>query len=140
MPNSIDFYKGIFLHVIPVRIIVPCYSTFIRVQYCQEEDHCYFLLLSTSVFLQLIVVLLPDLDTAKSEVQLSHNIWSVNPGKITTKNITCPSTRKNFKACANNAQKMKFSIRNLFSKYYLGTFTEEIFNGKLHVLRTVTKK
>ena len=23
MPNSIDFYKGIFLHVIPVRIIVP---------------------------------------------------------------------------------------------------------------------
>ena len=22
MPNSIDFYKGIFLHVIPVRIIV----------------------------------------------------------------------------------------------------------------------
>ena len=24
MPNSIDFYKGIFLHVIPVRIIVPC--------------------------------------------------------------------------------------------------------------------
>ena len=24
MPSSIDFYKGIFLHVIPVRIIVPC--------------------------------------------------------------------------------------------------------------------
>ena len=24
MPNLIDFYKGIFLHVIPVRIIVPC--------------------------------------------------------------------------------------------------------------------
>ena len=24
MPNSIDFYKGIFLHVFPVRIIVPC--------------------------------------------------------------------------------------------------------------------
>ena len=24
MPNSIDFYKGIFLHVIPVGIIVPC--------------------------------------------------------------------------------------------------------------------
>ena len=23
MPNSIDFYRGIFLHVIPVRIIVP---------------------------------------------------------------------------------------------------------------------
>ena len=23
MPNSIDFYKGVFLHVIPVRIIVP---------------------------------------------------------------------------------------------------------------------
>ena len=23
MPNSIDFYKRIFLHVIPVRIIVP---------------------------------------------------------------------------------------------------------------------
>ena len=23
MPNSIDFYKGIFLHVFPVRIIVP---------------------------------------------------------------------------------------------------------------------
>ena len=26
MPNSIDFYKGIFLHFIPVRIIVPCYQ------------------------------------------------------------------------------------------------------------------
>ena len=24
MPNSIDFYKEIFLHVIPVCIIVPC--------------------------------------------------------------------------------------------------------------------
>ena len=24
IPISIDFYKGIFLHVIPVRIIVPC--------------------------------------------------------------------------------------------------------------------
>ena len=24
MPNSIDFYKRILLHVIPVRIIVPC--------------------------------------------------------------------------------------------------------------------
>ena len=23
MPNSMDFYKGVFLHVIPVRIIVP---------------------------------------------------------------------------------------------------------------------
>ena len=23
--NSIDFYKGIFLHLIPVRIIVPCF-------------------------------------------------------------------------------------------------------------------
>ena len=26
MPNSIDFYKTIFLHVIPVRIIVPWYQ------------------------------------------------------------------------------------------------------------------
>ena len=25
MPNSIDFYKGISLYVIPVRVIVPCY-------------------------------------------------------------------------------------------------------------------
>ena len=24
MPNSIDFYKGVFLHVILIRIIVPC--------------------------------------------------------------------------------------------------------------------
>ena len=24
MPNSIDFYKRIFLHVVPSRIIVPC--------------------------------------------------------------------------------------------------------------------
>ena len=24
IPNATDFYKGIFLHVIPVRIIVPC--------------------------------------------------------------------------------------------------------------------
>ena len=27
MPNSIDFYKGVFLHAIPVRIIVPCQNT-----------------------------------------------------------------------------------------------------------------
>ena len=27
MPNSIDFYKGIFLHVNPVRIIVPWFIT-----------------------------------------------------------------------------------------------------------------
>ena len=26
IPNSTDFYKGYFLHVIPVRIIVPCYK------------------------------------------------------------------------------------------------------------------
>ena len=26
MPNSIDFDKGIFLHVIPVRTIVLCYE------------------------------------------------------------------------------------------------------------------
>ena len=26
MPNSIDFYEGIFLHVIPVRIIVPWFD------------------------------------------------------------------------------------------------------------------
>ena len=24
MPNLIDFYKGIYLHVVPVHIIVPC--------------------------------------------------------------------------------------------------------------------
>ena len=28
MPNSINFYKGISLHVISVRIIVPCISTY----------------------------------------------------------------------------------------------------------------
>ena len=27
MPSSIDFYKGIFLHVIPVRIIVPWFHS-----------------------------------------------------------------------------------------------------------------
>ena len=27
MPNSIDFDKRILLHVIPVRIIVPCFQT-----------------------------------------------------------------------------------------------------------------
>ena len=26
MPNLIEFYKGIFLHVIPVRVIVLCYK------------------------------------------------------------------------------------------------------------------
>ena len=26
MPNSIEFYKGIFSHVMPVRIIVPCFD------------------------------------------------------------------------------------------------------------------
>ena len=25
MPNSIEFYKRIFLYVIPARIIIPCY-------------------------------------------------------------------------------------------------------------------
>ena len=25
IPNSINFYKGVFLYVIPVRIIVPCF-------------------------------------------------------------------------------------------------------------------
>ena len=25
MPNLMDFYKGVFLYVIPVRIIVPCF-------------------------------------------------------------------------------------------------------------------
>ena len=29
MPNSIDFYKGIFLHVILVRIVVPSYIVYI---------------------------------------------------------------------------------------------------------------
>ena len=29
MPNSIDFYKGIFLHVTPICIIVPCNKTLI---------------------------------------------------------------------------------------------------------------
>ena len=28
MPNSIDFYKGIFLHFILVRVIVPCMDSF----------------------------------------------------------------------------------------------------------------
>ena len=32
------------------------------------------------------------------------------------------------------AQKMKFSIKDFFSKYDLVTFTEEILNGKLHFL------
>ena len=27
-PNPIDFYKGIFLHVIPVRVIVPWLESF----------------------------------------------------------------------------------------------------------------
>ena len=29
MANSLDFYKGIFLHAIPVRIMVPCYNVLI---------------------------------------------------------------------------------------------------------------
>ena len=28
MPNSLDFYKAIFLHLIPVCIIVPCFIIF----------------------------------------------------------------------------------------------------------------
>ena len=35
VPNSIDFYKGIFLHVIPVRITVPCFY------YVNVELHQY---------------------------------------------------------------------------------------------------
>ena len=30
MPNSIDFYKGIFLHVIPIRIPIPCFYQIIK--------------------------------------------------------------------------------------------------------------
>ena len=44
----------------------------------------------------------------------------------------------------NTAQKMKFPIKDFFSKFDqirsadLVTFTEEIFNGKLHFLCNVT--
>ena len=31
MPNSIDFYKGIFLHVIPVRMIVPYFNISVEI-------------------------------------------------------------------------------------------------------------
>ena len=31
MPKSIDFCKGIFLHIIPVRIIVPCFYTVVEI-------------------------------------------------------------------------------------------------------------
>ena len=37
MPNSIDFYKGIFLYDIPVRIIVPCFKAKItRLMNCSQ--------------------------------------------------------------------------------------------------------
>ena len=44
MPNSIDFYKGIFLHVIPVRIIVP-WSTLISLhpnEYSDSQELHYY--------------------------------------------------------------------------------------------------
>ena len=36
------------------------------------------------------------------------------------------------------AQKMKFSVKDFFSKCDLVTFTEEILNGKLHFLCSFT--
>ena len=57
MPNLIDFYKRIFLHVIPVRIIVPClhqlhYQSWLKIQrfykkrktQYQVENNLYLLL------------------------------------------------------------------------------------------------
>ena len=38
MPNSIDFYKGILLHVISVRIIVPRKYELIQVILCQSNS------------------------------------------------------------------------------------------------------
>ena len=35
MPNSINFYKGILLHVIPVRIIVPWFK--VHLPYNEKE-------------------------------------------------------------------------------------------------------
>ena len=39
MPNSINFYKGILLHFIPVRIIVPCsdFTKKIREKQCSAQ-------------------------------------------------------------------------------------------------------
>ena len=42
MPNSIDFYKGIFLHAIPVRIIVPFFNTngdVVKIIDCQSLEN-----------------------------------------------------------------------------------------------------
>ena len=44
MPNSIDFYKGIFLHVTPVRIIVPC-AHIPSITFCWNTG-CIFILVS----------------------------------------------------------------------------------------------
>ena len=44
IPNSEDFDKGIFLHVIPVRIIIPCFS-FTVVTICS-----FISLLKTSIY------------------------------------------------------------------------------------------
>ena len=45
MPNSVDFYKGIFLHVIPVCIIVPCLkvvsATFLLVCFLNLNESTY---------------------------------------------------------------------------------------------------
>ena len=44
IPNSIDFYKGIFLHVIPVRIIVPC--CFCPFSYVNTNNYVLYIPLS----------------------------------------------------------------------------------------------
>ena len=36
-PNSIDFYKEIFLHVVPVLIIVPCHV--VACEFIEQELH-----------------------------------------------------------------------------------------------------
>ena len=41
MPNSIDFYKRIFLHVIPVRFIVPCLKRMLYRDYKGFDENSF---------------------------------------------------------------------------------------------------
>ena len=71
----------------------------------------------------------------------NFKIWS----STLTWGFHSESWTETFRNCyvVSTAQKMKFLINDFFSKYDqesvdLGTFTEEIINGKLHFLCNVT--
>ena len=53
MPNLMDFYKGVFLYVIPVRIIVPCFYIRTKLRLKNGVTTVYLLERKASLFISL---------------------------------------------------------------------------------------